>query len=358
VKESAGKESAGPGIPLSVADAVVRDGRLVYLDRKDGAKTEISGINLSVKDLSLPENTGVPLVKGIRFSGTLGVKAITARDLAVSDVEANVTAASGVFDVRPFTMKLFGGKGEGEIRADLSKAKPDLTVKYTVSNFRAEESLAAVSAKKYLSGPLTLSENLSFQGSGIEEMKRTANGKVSLWGEGLTVQGVDIDAVLSKAEQAKQMNLADVGAFLLAGPLGSAATKGYSFAGVYGAAAQTGETRVTKLVSDWTVRNGIAEAKDVAFATQKTRIALKGKLDIVNERFLDVTVAVLDAKGCATLRQKISGPFRNPEVDKVNALQSVAGPILGLFEQARQLAKLLEPSKCETFYTGSVPQPK
>ena len=358
VKESAGKESAGPGIPLSVANAVVRDGRLVYLDRKDGAKTEISGINLSVKDLSLPENTGVPLVKGIRFSGTLGVKAITARDLAVSDVEASVTAASGVFDVRPFTMKLFGGKGEGEIRADLSKAKPDLKVKYTVSNFRAEESLAAVSAKKYLSGPLTLSENLSFQGSGIEEMKRTASGQVSLWGEGLTVQGVDIDAVLSKVEQAKQVNLADVGAFLLVGPLGSAATKGYSFGGVYGAAAQTGETRVTKLVSDWTVRNGIAETKDVAFATRKTRIALKGKLDIVNERFLDVTVAVLDAKGCATLRQKISGPFRNPKMDEVSALQSVAAPILGLFEQARQLTKLLEPSKCETFYTGSVPQPK
>ena len=355
VKESAGKESAGPGIPLSVANAVVRDGRLVYLDRKDGAKTEISGINLYVKDLSLPGNTGMPLVKGIRFSGTLGVKAITARDLAVSDVEADVTAASGVFDVRPFTMKLFGGKGEGEIRADLSKAKPDLKVKYTVSNFRAEESLAAVSAKRYLSGPLTLSENLSFQGSGAEEMKRTASGQVSLWGEGLTVQGVDIDAVLSKAEQ---MNLADVGVFLLAGPLGSAATKGYSFGGAYGAAAQTGETRVTKLISDWTVRNGIAETKDVAFATQKNRIALKGKLDIVNERFLDVTVAVLDAKGCAKIRQKISGPFRNPKVDQVNALQSVAAPILGLFEQGRQLTKLLEPSKCETFYTGSVSQPK
>jgi AsmA protein len=358
VKKPAEKEPAGPGVPLSVANAVVRDGRLVYLDRKDDAKTEISGINLSVKDLSLPEDTGVPLVKGIRFSGTLGVKAITSRDLAVSDVAANVTAANGVYDVRPFTMKLFGGKGEGEIHADLSKEKPDLKVNYTVSNFRAEESLAAVSAKKYLSGPLTLSENLSFQGSGADEMKRTASGQVSLRGEGLTVQGMDIDAVLSKVEEARQMNLADVGAFLLAGPLGTAATKGYSFGGVYGAAAQKGETQVTKLVSDWTVRNGVAETKDVAFATRKTRIALKGRLDIVNERFLDVTVAVLDAKGCATLRQKISGPFRNPKVDKVSTLQSAAAPILGLFEQARKLTKLLEPSKCETFYTGSVPQPK
>ncbi len=358
LKKPVGEEPAGPGIPLAVANAAVRDGRLVYLDRKEGTKTEISGVNLSVKDLSLPGGSNVPPAKGIRFSGTVGVKTITARDLSVTDVEASVSASDGVYDVRPFTMRLFGGKGEGELRADLSKEKPDLKVKYTVSNFRAEESLAAVSQKKYLTGPLTLSENLSFQGSGAEEMKRTASGQVSLRGENLTVQGMDIDAVLSKMDQARQMNLADVGAFLLAGPLGTAATKGYSFGGVYGAAAQTGETKVTKLVSDWTVRNGIAETKDVAFATRKTRIALAGRLDIVNERFLDVTVAVLDGKGCATLRQKISGPFRNPKVDKASTLRSAAAPILGLFEQARKLKELLEPSECKPFYAGTVPQPQ
>jgi len=166
---------------------------------------------------------------------------------------------------------------------------------------------------------------------------------------------MDIDRVLSSAEQAMQLNLGDLGAFVLAGPLGTAATKGYGFRGIQESAAQAGETRVTKLVSDWTVRNGIGETKDVAFATRKNRIALKGRLDIVNERFLDVTVAMLDAKGCAKLRQKITGPFRNPQVDKVSALQSAVAPILGLFEQTRQL---LDRSECKPFYTGAVPQPK
>jgi uncharacterized protein involved in outer membrane biogenesis len=355
LKKPVGKETAGPGIPLSVANASLRDGRLVYLDRKDDAKTEISGINLSVKDLSLPENTGAPPAKGIRFSGTLGVKAITARDLSISDVEAKVTAANGVYDIRPFTMKLFGGKGEGEIRADLSKGKPDLRVRYTVSNFRAEESLAAVTQKKYMTGPLTLFEDLAFQGKGTQEMKRTAIGQISLRGENLTVQGMDIDDVLSSGALAMNLNLVDLGTFVLAGPLGSAATKGYNFAGLNGSAGQAGETRVTKLVSDWTVRNGVAETNDVAFATRKNRIALKGKLDIVNERFLDVTVAVLDAKGCAKLQQRITGPFRNPQVDKVSALKAVMLPILGMFEKTR---KLVDRSECKPFYTGTVPQPK
>jgi len=136
-KKPAGKESASPGIPLLVANAAVRDGSLVYVDRNDGEKTEISGINLSAKDISLPADSGEPMVKGIRFSGTLKVKKIAARNRVISDVEAKVTGSNGVFDVHPFTMTLFGGKGEGEIRVDLSKEKPALSVKYTVSNFRA-----------------------------------------------------------------------------------------------------------------------------------------------------------------------------------------------------------------------------
>jgi len=186
-------------------------------------------------------------------------------------------------------------------------------------------------------------------------MKRTLRGTVSLRGEDLTLHGIDIDAVLSKMEEAQQLNLADVGAFLLAGPLGPAVTKGYSFGGVYGAGAKGGESRLTRLVSDWTVRDGMAEAKDVAFATRKNRIALKGNLDIVHERFVDVTVAVLDEKGCAKLRQKISGPFRDPQVDKLSALQSAATSILGIFERAKQL---MGRSDCVPFYTGSVAHPK
>lgn len=348
------KEGEAPGAPLAVASGSVRNGSVVYVDRKEGTKTEISGVELSVRDLSIPTAPDAPLAKGVSFTGELRVKEIAAKDRSVSDVDAKVVAAGGVYDIRPFTMKLFGGKGEGGIRVDLSKEKTDVQVKYALSKFRAEESLAAVSQKKFLSGPLTVEPELSFHGKGAGEMKRTLRGRLSLRGEGLTLHGMDVDAVLSKVDEAQKLNLADVGAFLLAGPLGSAALKGYRFGGVYGSAAKEGESRVTRLVSDWAVRDGVAEARDVAFSTPRNRIALTGKLDVVNERFVDVTVAVLDAKGCAKLRQKISGPFGDPTVDKVSALESAAAPILGLFERAK---KLIGRSECETFYTGSVPHP-
>jgi len=40
----------------------------------------------------------------------------------------------------------------------------------------------------------------------------------------------------------------------------------------------------------------------------------------------DVTMATLDAKGCATVRQKITGSFQKPVVEKPSILMSLTGP--------------------------------
>jgi len=350
----AAKAGEAPSAPLTVSSGSVSGGKIVYIDRKAGTETSLDAIDLSVRDLSITTAPGVGLSKGVSFSGDLSVKEMKAKDLAVSDVRAKVTAGAGVYEIRPFTMKLFGGAGEGGIRVDLSGEKTALKVNYTLAKFRAEEPLSALAQKKYLNGPMTVTPELSLRGKGADEMTRTLSGTVSLRGDGLTLHGMEIDEILSKVNEAQKLNLADVGTFLLAGPLGSAAVKGYRYGGLYRSSTREGETRISRLVSDWTVRDGVADARDVAFSTGKNRIALTGKLDLVNGRFVDVTVAVLDGKGCAKIRQKISGPFGDPRMDKTSVLQSFAEPILGLFEQAR---KLIGPASCEPFYTGTVPHP-
>ena len=347
-------EGEAPSAPMVVSAGSVSGGKIVYVDRKAGSETSLDGIELSVRDLSIPTAGGAELSKGVSFSGDLSVKEMKARDRAVSDVRAKVTAGGGVYEIRPFTMKLFGGTGEGGVRIDLSGERTALKVLYTLSKFRAEESLAGVARNKYLSGPMTVTPDLSARGKDVDGMRRTLSGTVSLQGDGLTLHGMDIDAILSKVGEAQNLDLADVGAFLLAGPLGSGALKGYRYEDLYRSATREGATRITRLVSDWTVRDGVADARDVAFSTAKNRIALKGKLDLVNGRFVDVTVAVLDRKGCAKIRQRISGPFGDPRMDKTSVLQSFAEPILGVFERAREL---IGRTSCEPFYTGTVRHP-
>lgn len=349
------KEGEAESAPLTVSTGSVSAGKIVYVDRKAKSETSLDAIDLSVRDLSIPTARRAELSKGISFSGDLYVKEMKTKDRVVSDVRAKVTAGAGVYEIRPFTMKLFGGAGEGGIRVDLSGETTALKVHYTLSKFRAEESLAALAQRKYLSGPMTVTPDLSFRGKNADEMKRTLSGTVSVRGDGLTLHGMEIDPILSKVEDAQKFNLADVGAFLLAGPLGSGALKGYHYEELYRSTTKEGGTRITRIVSDWSVRDGVAEARDVAFSTEKNRIALKGKLDLVNGRFVDVTVAVLDAKGCAKIRQMISGPFGDPRMDKTSVLQSFADPILGLLERAKVL---IGRTSCEPFYTGAVQHPK
>jgi len=348
------KENEASPAPLVISAGSVSAGKLVYVDRKAKRETTLDAIDLSLRDLSIRTAPGVKLAKGISFSGDLSVKEVKTKDLAVSDVRAKVAAGGGVCEIRPLTMKLFGGAGEGGIRLDLSGEKTGLKVTYTLAKFRAEESLAGFARKKYLSGPVAMTSDLSARGKDADEMKRSLSGTVSVRGDGLTLHGMEIDGILSKAGEAQKLNLADVGAFLLAGPLGSGALTGYRYGDLYRSVTRGGETQITRLISDWTVRDGVADARDVAFSTARNRIALKGKLDLVNGRFVDVTVAVLDAKGCAKIRQKISGPFVDPRMDKASVLESFAEPVLGIFGLARELVGR---TSCEPFYTGSVRHP-
>ena len=324
--------------------------RLVY-SGPDG-KVEADRIALGVDNLAVGGDGKAGLLRRISFSGTAGIGEVRTEGLVVSDLKSAVTGKDGILDLHPVTMRLFGGHGSGSLLADCSGAVPQYRVRYSLSKFRIEEFLKNLSPKNAAKGPMDFSATLSMRGKTAIEMKRTADGEVSLRGENLTLDGVDLDKVFNRYEASQNFNLVDVGAFFIAGPFAPLITKGYGFATLFGGSG--GSSRIGVVVSDWKVERGIALAKDVAMATNEHRVALVGSLDFPDERFNDVTMAVIDGKGCVKARQKIRGSFRKPEVEKVNVVLTVAGPVLRLFTQAKKLLG----AKCEVFYTGSVAPPK
>lgn len=347
-------EAAGGTLPaLDLARVTVSDVTLLYADKRSGDAIEAGNCSGDVRRLRLSGGESQYLMKNLSFTAELACGEIRTKDIAVSDLKFSVMAKGGVFDLKAITMRMFGGQGSGSISADFSSTVPLYHVRYSLPQFRIEEFFKILSPLKVAEGPMDFSANLSMAGKTINEMKLSANGEASLQGKNLTLHGHDLDLEFSRFESSQNFNLVDLGAFFFAGPVGLAVTKGYNFASIFQGSG--GNSEIRTLVSDWKVERGVAHAQDVAMATDVNRVALQGGLDLVNGRFKDVTVALVDAKGCATVQQKISGPFQEPVVEKPNILVSLAGPALKLLRKGRNL---FPGGECVVFYAGSVAPPK
>jgi hypothetical protein len=333
---------------LTVARVSVSDATLTYTDRKAGDTLEGTDCDLDMSRLVRSSGGSPDLLESLSFMATAACAQIRTKEFTVSEVNFSVDANNGSFDFDPVTMRLFGGNGSGQLRMEYSGSEPIYHVRYSLAQFRIEEFFRTLSPKPVGEGALDFSATLSLRGKTVEAMKRSAEGKAFLHGRNLKLEMGDLDEKFSRYEASQSFNLVDVGAFFFVGPLGLGVTKGYDFARILEGSG--GSTSIRSLVSHWNVEHGVAYATDVAMATQKNRVALRGGLDFVNGRFNDVTVALIDDRGCAKVQQRVRGPFRQPEVEKPNVLVALTGPTRKLLEEAGELFG----RKCEVFYAGSV----
>ncbi len=308
-----------------------------------------SECSLDTGDLQLSAGAAADVMRHLALKAE-GTCASIRNDLFVgTGVQWSMKGGQGLFTFAPVTMQMMSGKGTGSIDAQFTQKIPTYRIRYAVTRLHLDDLFASVSPGKKGEGFMDLTLDLTMRGFNADEMTRTTQGEASLRGENLEVAIGNLDEKLERYESSQNFNLVDLGAFFIAGPLGTAVTKGYNFANVF--QATEGNTAIRTLVSQWQVEDGVALAGDVAFATQKNRLAMKGKLDFVNKRFDDVTVAVLDKEGCAAVEQKIRGPFSAPEIVKPNVIASLTGPFSNVIRGAKKIVGV----QCEVFYQGSIP---
>jgi len=326
---------------------------VVYADRNSGDGFEARGCKGELTDMRHPG--GAPFLMRLSVSGHFDCGEVRGSETTATDLELPIEASDGVFDFKPVTMRVFGGQGSGGLRMDRSAAVPVLHLDYRLSKIRIEKVFGNLPPGKTIAGLMDFSTRLAMRGRTRAELRKSADGEMTLSGVNLTLDGVDLDKQYSRFEASQAFNLFDVAALLLAGPIGPVVTKGYEFSSL--AQAPGGSTQIRTVVSKWKVEKGIAHARDVALTTRDNRIALQGGLDFVDDEFDEVFVALVDANGCAKLRQRIRGPFGKPVVEKPAVLASLTGPVRNLLAKARDLLPGTG-DKCEVFYNGSVAPPK
>ncbi|HEY4973147.1 MAG TPA: AsmA family protein, partial [Steroidobacteraceae bacterium] len=348
---SAPEASAIPDIEST--DVVLTDLLLTYNNRQQGSSVQAEGCNVKASDLRVAATSGADLMKNLSFSAKVSCDQIKTRLLPMSEVKFSAKCANGVLETSDVTLRAFDGVGSAVVRADFAAATSAYRMHGTLSKFQLAQFSSNFSHKKIGEGLMEFSADLTMSGDDAEAMIASSEGKASLRGTDLTLEVGDLDDELSHYKATQRFDLVDLGAFVLAGPIGLAVTKGYDYAQVIHSSG--GTTRVPIFISAWQVQRGVAQASDVAMSTKANRVALKGNLDFVNRDFQDVTVAVLNKRGCATVEQKVHGTFSHPDVDKPNVVTSLAGPALHLIKKAEHALGAGE--KCEVFYSGSLPPP-
>lgn len=267
------------------------------------------------------------------------------------DIDFDLKVINGDYEIKSNTVSIFGDNAKGQVKITATPFAdvPKFNVTYSDIHFRAEKMLSTFMEDEVISGRLKISFNISSSGSEWDTIVNNMDGTINLSGKNLLLNGLDADEMIDKFKRSQNFNLVDLGAVVLAGPVGLAVTKGTDFASIF--VFNSGKsTNINELVSHWTISKGVFEIQDAAFTTNTNRIALKGLIGFANQN-IDLTIALLDKSGCSIFSQQVYGNLDSPTMGKVKVVGTVLAPVTNLVDDVTG-------KDCVLFYSGSVEHPK
>ena len=180
-------------------------------------------------------------------------------------------------------------------------------------------------------------------------------GNVLVDGKMLHLNGFDLNKVLKDFQSSQSVGLLDVGAVVLLGPAGVLVTKGNDYRTLVNSVSNKGNTTIKQLHSEIYFSKGTSAMKDVAFSTDLYRLAIKGKIDTINNKFINFNVATVNKYGCPVYKEEVRGSLSDPRVKEVNVLvSSVVNPVQSVL---RKVSKAMNIKCDKAFYKGLVKAP-
>jgi hypothetical protein len=290
----------------------------------------------------------VSFIKAINFTGDISAGHITSQAFKLENIKADVKGEKGLLTADPIEMKYFGEQAVISGFLNLRENTHQVQIMIEMPELDLERLLKRSAAKDIIKGMIRLRGKFEARGADINALLKDINGNFSIHGQNLTLKGIDFDNALDEFKKIRGYGFNDLTALVTLGPLGVVVSHGYNQLEILEKImASTGDSTIQVLVSDWNVVKGLIAAEDVAFSTQRNRVVVKGSLDMPNEKFNNVIIAIVDPDGCIVNSETVDGPFKNPEVKDAGVLErTVIRPLKRMFE-----------AECESFYAGSVQHP-
>lgn len=345
------------GLPLIMVDKVLLSNvNISYSDLATKTKAKINDIDLTVSNINYDARKKG--LNAVAFDGDIGIAEVIYGKYVISHMTGTFAFQDAIATVGKLDYSLFDSRATGSAIIDLAGKTPKISFQEKIPALNLAVLAKTLADKNLLEGTVDTNLDLKFSGTDGKAIKKSLSGQVAVVGKEIGIIGYDLDKVLGQYGKSQSLNTVDIAAFVVTGPVGTLLTKGGDVGGAL-AGMRGGRTLLNDFVLKSDIRNGLAKLSDVALATSKNRLAVNGALDLPREQFKDVSVAVLDAKGCAKYSQTITGSFDKPgiKVDQA-AVSQVANMVSSFLGKAKGLAGGTGKKECTTpFYQGVVKHP-
>lgn len=327
---------------------------IIYEDEKSPQHVIVNDLNIDISatEMHLPPANGNNLTN-LAFQGQLKAAQIKTKWMEFDRVRSRISYDNYSLQLTDISSRLFQGDGYGDFSIELGREETNYQLNFKLVEMEVADSLGRLAKKALIEGPLSLYADLHWRGKSSKEMLNNLHGFIYLTANGMLLKNINLDKTINNFNQSQRFNLVDLGAYFFIGPMATLATKSYSFARIT-TPPGTDSSTIMQLVSNWKIENGIAIAEDVAFITQHNRLALQGRLDIVNSRYEDMMLAVLDKRGCAIISQKVTGPLKSPKIEPPEILTVLSAPVRDAMSTPQ---KLFSTKHCTAFYSGQLTHP-
>ena len=319
---------------LNFTEAVIH-----YEDLLSGAKIKAEHLDMIISDISfdvLKQNK----LQGLLFKAEAQMEKLSVDAYTFSKLSMNAEMKDALLVVTNLKYTLFDSLMQGSGKLDLSAKVPKISIKSKVPELKLQSLSKALYGKELFDGNAIGEFKLACSLGDAQTIKSTLGGFVFIGGENIVLKGYDVDTLASSLSDPKNSTLLNL---------------------FSGKTSDKSESLLQNGVFKSDIGYSEAKLSDVAISTEKHRIAIKGAVNIVEERLLDVKVAILDAKGCASFEQTFVGTLKKPalKIDEatVNAIANAALSLLGKSKkQAVEQPKSDE--NCTPFYEGTVKHPE
>ena len=331
-------------------EVTVTGANIRYEDPKGRNPIEGDGCDLAAYAIQSAKPDGRRLLMLLTFSGAdLSCKAVKAGKFTGTDLKLHAEEKTGgALDLQPITLDAFGTEASGGFRVRLSGDDESYSAALKVPDVQVGDILEDYGYKRFADGKVALSGNLAYQGRSHKDLIRSVTGNILFRGDSVTVYGYDVDKLLKEFEKTQKFDLADFLGLFVGNGAGIVATKGADYMKLL--KYHGGVSHVHVLIAKVKVADGIVTAQDVAASTDTHRVVAKGEVNLLKDDFEHVTLALVDAKGCAIAQDNMEGPVKNPKMQKPY-LRILAGPVKHLANKAEDL---FTKKGCPIFYDGEV----